>query len=154
MKNIKKNHKGITLMILVVTIVMMSILIGSISYNSQSSFKMRAYYNMCSDIELLDEKIAIYYIQNKSLPITEEQKNVDEIVSNYSENDVNYNPNNNGTLYKIDVNKLENLSLNNKDYYIDEESHTIYSPNGVKLDDATYYTYPLKYQEVILSKYR
>ena len=49
-----KNQKGITLMILVVTIIIMSIIVGSISFSSSSSFKMKGYYDMCSDIELLD----------------------------------------------------------------------------------------------------
>ena len=41
---------------------------------------MKGYYDMCSDIELLDEKIAIYYVQNKSLPITSETKNIQELI--------------------------------------------------------------------------
>lgn len=150
-----KNQKGITLMILVVTVVVMAILIGTISFDSSSAFKMQSYYNMCSDIESLDEKIAIYYVKNKELPIiSEDYKNISDIIDDYSENNVNYNPNNSGNLYKVDLSKLDNLSLNHTNYYIDEESHTIYATKGVQLDDGTYYTYPLKYTEVILSNYR
>lgn len=149
-----KNQKGITLTILVITIVIMTILIGTISYNSISSFKMNHYYNMCSDIELLDEKIAIYYIQNKNLPITAETKKIDEFIENYSAENVNYNPNNSGNLHKIDLSKLENLTLHYTDYYIDEISHTIYFAKGIDFEEGIYHTTPLAYKKVNLSLYQ
>ena len=150
-----KNQKGVTLMVLVATVVIMAIIAGSISYSSISSFKMKAYYNMCSDIELLDEKIAIYYLQNKSLPIVEsDSKNISELINDYSDTNVNYNPNNSGTLYKIDLSKLDNLSLNYTDYYIDKTSHTIYFFSGMDVEEELYYTVPLKYEKVDLSLYR
>ncbi len=152
--NQMKNQKGITLMILVVTIIIMSIIVGSISFSSSSSFKMKGYYDMCADIELLDEKIAIYYVQNKTLPITAETKNIQELIENYTSDNVNYNPNNSGNLQKIDLSKLENLSLSQTDYYIDEVSHTIYSATKTELEGQDYYTTPLSYKEVNLSLYK
>lgn len=149
-----KNEKGITLMILVITVIIMAIVVGSISYSSISSFKMKAYYDMCSDIELLDEKIAIYYVQNKSLPVTSESKNINELITNYDVNNVNYNPNNSGTLYKIDLSQLDNLSLRHNNYYIDQTSHTIYYENGADLEGERYFTNPLAYEEVDLSLYQ
>ena len=149
-----KNQKGVTLTILVVTIVIMTILIGTISYHSISSFKMNSYYNMCADIELLDEKIAIYYVQNKNLPVTEEAKKIDEVIADYGTENVNYNPNNSGNLHKIDLSKLENLSLHYTDYYIDEISHTIYFAKGIEFEEGIYYTAPLAYKEVNLSLYQ
>lgn len=138
-----KNQKGVTLTILIATVVVMAIIAGSISYNSLSSMKMNKYYNMCSDIELLDEKISLYYLQNKELPILE-AKDVNGIIKDYSEDNVNYNPNNSNTLYKIDLSKLENLSLKNTEYYIDSRSHTIYSLHGIKIEGKIYHTVPLR----------
>lgn len=60
-----KNQKGITLMLLVFTVLIMTIILGTISYNSLSAIKLRNYYNMCSDIELLEEKIALYYLEHR-----------------------------------------------------------------------------------------
>lgn len=150
-----KNEKGVTLFILVLTIVVIAIITGTISYSSISRIKMRAYYNMCADIELLDEKIALYYLQNKVLPVSEEVKQIKELIPEYSASNVNYNPNNKGTLYKIDFSKLDNLSLNYTDYYIDEQSHTIYTSHGIDVtENDTYYTVPLDYKEVNLDSYR
>lgn len=150
-----KNQKGITLVVLTATVVIMSIIVGTISYSSVSGARMRSYYNMCADIEILDEKIALYYIENEELPVIEnETEIVDYLVNNYSQDNPNYNPNNSGVLYKIDLSKLSNLSLNDTEYYIDEKSHTIYSSHGVEIDDVKYYTVPLNYEKVDLSLYQ
>ena len=85
-----KNQKGVTLIVLATTVAIIAIILGSISYTSVGSMRMRSYYNMCADIELLEEKIALYYLQHKTLPILQnETKSMDEIISNYSEFVVN-----------------------------------------------------------------
>lgn len=151
-----KNQKGITLMLLVATLAIMAIIIGTLSYNSIAGLRLKLYYDMCADIELLDEKVALYYLENKSLPTTDKTIEIGELITDYGENNVNYNPNNSGKLYLIDLSKMENLSLNNPQYefYIDEQSHTIYFTRGIALDGYTYYTVPLDYEEVVLSNYR
>ena len=150
-----KNQKGVTLTVLVATVVIMAIIVGSISYNSVSGVKMRAYYNMCADIELLDEKIALYYLERGKLPILEEDSTIIyELINNYSETDVNYNPNNSEILHKIDLSKLDNMSLNYTEYYIDQTSHTIYSSRGMEVGEDVYYTSPADYQKVDLALYR
>lgn len=150
-----KSQKGVTLMILVVTLIMMGLIAGTISYQSVSSYRLNAYYMMCSDIELLDEKIALYYLEKKELPtVSNETMPIRTLISDYKPQNVNYNPNNSGTLYEIDLDQLENLSLQKSKYYIDEQSHTIYSAQGIKMDQETYYTVPINYQEVNLAFYR
>lgn len=150
-----KSQRGITLTVLAATVVIMAIIVGSISYSSISGVRMREYYNMCADVEVLDGKIAIYYIENGEIPVLKNDvKNVEELIGAYSVTDANYNPNNSGILYKVDLSKLNNLSLSNDEYYIDEKSHTIYSSSGIKIDDQIYYTVPLEYEKVDLNLYR
>lgn len=153
-----KSEKGITLMILASTVIIMAVIVGTIAYSSITSIRMNVYYNMCADIELLDEKIALYYLEHKeeehALPITEESKKIEDLIENYNENNVNYNPNNEGTLYKIDLTQLDNLSLSRTEYYIDEQSHTIYCSRGVKVDQELYYTLPQDYEKIEVSSYQ
>lgn len=150
-----KNQKGVTLTVLAATVVIMAIIVGSISYSSVSGARMRSYYNMCADIEVLDEKIALYYIENNEIPVLEDDTElVESLINSYSETNVNYNPNNSGVLHKIDLSKLYNLSLNNTEYYIDETSHTIYSSRGVEIQEEVYYTVPLDYEKVDLTLYQ
>ncbi len=149
-----KDQKGITLMILVVTIIVMGLIAGTISYNSIATYQLNAYYMMCSDIELLDEKIALYYLENQELPIQSESIQITALIPDYAEGNANYNPNNSGTLYKIDLTELNNLSLRQTNYYIDEQSHTIYSASGKVIEEEKYYTIPMNYQQVDLSLYQ
>lgn len=110
---------------------------------------------MCSDIELLDEKIALYYLEHKALPIIQNDSiRINNLITDYNSENVNFNPNNSGNLYKIDLTKLDNLSLQKLDYYIDEQSHTIYSGNGKKIEDQEYYTVPTKYELIETSQYQ
>jgi hypothetical protein len=141
-----KKQSGVTLTILAATVVVMASIIGTISFNSLSSFRMNEYYNMRSDIELLDEKIAIYFLSENELPIIEDDKrDINSVIENYNSSNINYNPNNSGELYRIDLNQMHNLSLKNDDYYIDKISHTIYKINGIKIDDTQYHTVPYNY---------
>ena len=152
-----KNEKGITLMVLISTVVIITIITGTIAYRSIASTRMRSYYNMCADIELLDEKIALYYLEHKTLPIIRsETKKINELISNYGSSNPNYNPNNSqsGILYKIDLSQLNNLSLKTTEYFIDETSHTIYCSRGKKIADNYYFTVPLDYDKVDLSFYQ
>lgn len=154
-----RNQSGVTLTILVITIIIMALITGSLSYNSISSFKMNAYYNMISDIELLDQKIALYYVENNQLPITSETQKLKDIIGSDYTGTINDNPNNsqnadNEIVYKINLDLLGNLSLNNTEYYIDTTSHTIYSKKGIEIDGEVYFCKPLDYQRVNLSLYR
>lgn len=150
-----KNQKGITLLLLITTLAVMALIIGSVTYNSMYSLTMKNYYNMCADIELLDEKIALYYLEKGELPVDKNNiKNVRDLVQEYSESNVNYNPNNGELLYKIDLSKLDNLSLNYSDYYIDSQSHTIYFNQDIIVDGTKYYTVPSTYEKIDVNKYQ
>ena len=151
-----KNQKGITLILLALTVLIMIIILGTITYTSMDSFKMDQYYKMCADIELIDGKVSLYYLKHKDdeisnfgLPIDNNKvrasAELETIVT--TEGNVNYNPNNCGELYKIDLAKLDNLTLNHDgDFYIDKQSHTVYYSQGYEVDGDVYYTIQKEYQ--------
>ena len=146
-----RSQRGVTITILVTTVVIMAVIVTAVVYNSLNSVKMNKYYDMYSDIELLDEKIALYYLQNNNnLPVKVNTKTITNLIDDYDLNNVNYNPNNSGNLKEIDLSKLKNITLSDKSatYYIDEKSHTIYSSHGIEVENKVYYTVPLDYQEV------
>lgn len=100
---------------------------------------------MYEDIDILDDKIAIYYLNNGSIPIGDEIQ---------FENSIN--PNDNDVFYKIDITKLDDIYLNysgKKDadgdfYIINEQSHTIYYYAGVKYKGKIYFTKDANYELV------
>lgn len=100
---------------------------------------------MYEDIDVLEDKIAIYYLNNGSIPIS------DEVQFEHS-----INPNDNEVFYKIDITKLDNIYLNygggndaeNDFYIINEQSHTIYYYAGVKYKGEIYFTKDANYELV------
>lgn len=147
-KNLKSNN-GITLITLVITIVVMLILSFTISINANNYIERTKKANLDTDLQRLQEKIEIYYSKNKEIPVLNKYTNVAMLEKKENDNE-NY--------YVIDLDKLEGIELNyGKDfekakqlegeiadlldiYIINEESHVIYYPKGVKFDNKMYYT--------------
>ena len=100
MKQVVKNNKGITIIALVVTVVILLILTGTVIYNSNLSKSNYKYNKMIADLNILSDKILNYYKKYNELPKTERKIDIDEV-----------------TYWEIDLSKLDNLTLNfGKDY--------------------------------------
>lgn len=101
--------------------------------------------NMNKDIIILEDAIAMYYLENGNIPI----KNT--TVVDFKNN--SQNPNDNGIYYEIDLSLLENLDLSYGNqmygeddiYVINEISHTIYYLAGIEYDEKIYYTRDVEY---------
>ena len=125
------------ILIIVIAIAIFSILIVSIN-NGVNLSKLNS---MNHDINVLEDSIALYYLNNGNIPIK------DKINFEHS-----INPNDNNSYYKNDLSKLENIYLNygkmknEQDFYIiNEESHTIYYFSGVEYKGKIYYTKDVNY---------
>ena len=134
MINIKGN-KGITLVSLVVTIIVLLILTGTTIYNYSISNETSYYNKMVSDIELLNDKILIYYNKYVEIPKTNREITI------------------NGTLYyEIDLSKIGTLTLNygkeygrivtlsaSSDVYVVDKSLNVYYLKGVEKSGEIYH---------------
>ena len=117
----------------------------------QKGIQINKLNNMYKDIEFLEDKIAIYYLNNEELPVYE--KNIK------FENSIN--PNDNDTYYEINLNQIENDELSygmkknniNDKYIINSQSHTIYYYCGIKYNNETYYTKNINYKDVKLEEF-
>ena len=144
-----KSNKGITLITLSITIIIMMILSFTVSVNTSMYIERKKKTNFETDITKLQEEVSHYYVENKELPIANKYTNVDML-----EKDINDNEN----YYVIDLAEFENLELNyGQDYYtitdytseisslediyiINEQSHAIYYPRGIEYSGVRYYT--------------
>lgn len=129
------SNKGITMVSLVITIVLLSILTGTITYNISLSNGLEEYNNMIADINLLKDKIIIYHNKYGEIPVTNRKFNLNE------------------TEYKeIDLKKLENITLNygdeygqekdlttNSDVYLIDSNLNIYYLKGIKKSGEIYH---------------
>ena len=150
MKNFRVGeNRGITLVVLVITIVVMLIITTTVISLSTNNLKTKHLSNMYTDIKSLDDKVAVFYNQYGTLPLKEKFTGSMQFqtVANPNDDLDGY--------YVIDVNKLNNLILtkkltwqNDDVYIINTKTHTIYYPHGVTLDGETYYRLPGEYSVI------
>lgn len=153
MKEKIKNVKGISLISLTVTIIVLVILTNIIIYNVKDNLQVGKLKEMQNDIANLRDKVASYYAQNGKIPASIKYTNIDNIKSAGVISDAA----DTGDFLVIDLSALENLTLNyGKDfknglteenvndytdlYIINEASHNIFYVDGITVDNDTFYT--------------
>ena len=134
-------EKGVTLLELVITIVVMMVLVVTATTNITSTLKLREYYAVKEDIIVLADEVKNYYNENEVLPVSKTYEfNLNSL------NAKDKNPNDNDVYYIIDLNKLKyydgGISLNNEGnlYIVNEQSFTVYYPKGIEINGEIHYT--------------
>lgn len=166
-----RNEKGVTLLALTITIIVMVIITATLITNTSNRLKIEKVDNLYSDIEQIKDKVSKYYISKGKLPIKEDAYcTANELVNilkangadtSKTEDDLlDFNDKRSAseaTYYVIDLSKLDNLTLNYgseykewtsgtglKDLYIiNSRSHQVYYPKGILVDGKFYYSYNL-----------
>lgn len=145
-----KSNRGITMSVLIVTIVLIFIVTGSSVYMSLDRFEVNKLNKMYNDIELLSDKTLNYYSKYNNLPLVKDNEN-NAISYTYSTLEFDKDVNDNGNYYILDLSAMEGISLNfGKDgfenpntsddvYIINEGSHSIYYVKGIKVDGKMYH---------------
>lgn len=153
MKNKFANSKGITLVSLSITVVIIILISNMLLYNLMDNIRVGNLKNMQNDISNLREKISSYYAQNGEIPAKNQYTNLSNLTSIIGVLDT-------GDFYVIDLKALENLTLNyGRDYekiqqgwsqtqingltdlyIINETTHNIFYVKGVRVDDEIFYT--------------
>lgn len=144
-KNIKE-EKGITLITLIITVIILVIVTTILATNSYTSLQLSNLTRLQNDIEVLDSRIASYFIQSGELPVKLDYTISKSELSSKIKGDF---VNDGDIYYTIDLSKLDNITLNygkgyqdlnNDRYIINEKSHVIYYLEGVKYNGDTYHT--------------
>ena len=131
MKKIAKNQRGITLISLSITIIIMMIVTGMLIYNAKDSTQIKNLTNMYNDIENLRDKISSYYLQYGAIPASIEYTNSLSKLRNagvIGANDI-------GSFYVIDLRAIDGLTLNyGQDYEIVEEGNHTNADGSINFD--------------------
>ena len=141
-KKMLKNQKGISLLVLMITIVILAILAGMAVTHIDTGKDIKEYNYMCADIELLESKIMTYYNKYNDIPITGTVFNAKSTLGDQasSRDNDNYYQINIGDIYNITLNYGGGTRENEDIYIINEQSHEVYYLKGVKLEGVRYYT--------------
>lgn len=67
-----KNNKGITISSLIITIIIILILTTIVVTNTYTGSDYKKYKLMCTDVELLEDKILIFYNKYGELPLIDQ----------------------------------------------------------------------------------
>lgn len=154
-----KNEKGITMVALVITVLILLILTNMLVYNAQDNIYIRAVTNLYNDIDILREKVSEYYNEYGKIPAEIKYTN-EEQLQNLSS--VLSTQNDTGDFYVIDLEAMQGITLNyGKDYekvkgdknnaniytdlyIINKNSHNIFYVEGINIKEngitKTYYT--------------
>ncbi len=63
-----KNNKGLTLISLILTVIIILIITAAMIYNTQNQLQMKSIHNLNNDIEVLNAKVDEYYLKYGELP--------------------------------------------------------------------------------------
>lgn len=151
-----KQEKGISMVSLVITIIILVILTNMLIYNAQDNIQIKALTNLYNDIELLRGKVSEYYNEYGEIPAEIQYSNTSGLSNVLSTN------NDTGNFYVIDLEAMQGITLNyGKDYenikndksntdsytdvyIINENSHNIFYVKGINIQEdnttKTYYT--------------
>ena len=153
-KNIKlKNNKGISLVSVIVTIIVMLVILTSIVFSTNRTNEIKRAMLINSDIEELTKKVEVYYLEKETLPVDEDENyQYPKSISELSEDEFKETP----VYSRLQISLLDNVTLNNKEelpnqwYVINPETHTIYfvkkDASKLVIQDAQYSS---KYETLI-----
>lgn len=151
-----KKEKGISMISLVITILIMLILTNVLIYKSKDNIEIEKLTNLYNDIDLLRDKISEYYEEYGKIPAKTKYTAIDNLANIISKK------NDTGDFYVIDLEAMQGITINyGKDYeiiknnennvndykdiyIINENSHNIFYVKGINVEEDgilnTYYT--------------
>ena len=126
-----KNNKGLTLVTMIITVLVMLILLSTLTYTAYTSLRIRGLNKLYNDIRTLNDKVAVYYMENGQLPVGDEYAtitvgdNLDDNINfvtkdgTFTDQDSLVNPNDyndesgvgQATYYNLDLELFDNISL-------------------------------------------
>ncbi len=163
MKDILKQERGVSLISLAAAIIIIGIITTMLLYSVGDTKDVTNLTNLYSDIDNLSDKVGNYYATYGKIPAFE-KAGLDAIIQEKwgtkeePQQDSPVGENDTGKFLVIDLNAIENLTLNygrafntiegksqvtSEDtdlYIINENSHNVFYLQGIKVDEHTYYT--------------
>lgn len=111
---------------LTTTILVLAIVTSIVVYNSKNNIMIKQYKKLENDIDVLNNKVGMYYLKNGELPICmRSDRTYIEYNDNRTEEEQKYNKfkedkhqNDNDKYFILDLNKIDGISLNyGADFY-------------------------------------
>lgn len=132
-KNLLKSQKGVTLLSLVITIVVILILTSTVIFQVNDTTQSNRLNDLYADINLLEDKILVYYNNYSEIPVVENQSEISVIPQGIEREDTD-------KFYEIDLTKLQGITLkygNKTDeediYIVNNRTLKVYYLKGIEV---------------------
>ena len=144
------NNKGITIVSLIITIIVILIISSTTISVSYKRFEINKFNKMKNDIELLTDKVSNYYLKTNNIPVVLDSSG-NKIQYTFTTLNFDKNSSDNSIYYILDLEAMDGLILNYGEegfkninasedvYIINEQSHVIYYVKGIKLNGEYYH---------------
>lgn len=152
----KRNKKGISLVILIIMIIVMIILASVVIYISADMVNDSKKAAFVSDLTLIEDLVDEYYLNNETLPVIEEvsysksgftaliTEGIDELT-----NEISSNNDDEATFYEVDLDKIDvqstsrglKLDGDNTDvYFVSSKTFNVYYLKGENIAGNYYFS--------------
>ena len=132
-RKLTRSQKGISLIALTTTILVLAIVTSIVVYNSKNNIMIKQYKKLENDIDVLNNKVGMYSLKNGELPICmRSDRTYIEYNDNRTGEEQKYNKfkedkhqNDNDKYFILDLNKIDGISLNyGADFYNINQTYT------------------------------
>jgi type II secretory pathway pseudopilin PulG len=137
-KNLLKSQKGVTLLSLVITIVVILILTSTVIFQVNDTTEANRLNDLYADINLLEDKILLYYNNYSEIPVIEPEISV--VPQGIEKEDTD-------KFYEIDLTKLRGITLkygNKTDrediYIVNNRTLKVYYLKGIEVNGQKHYS--------------
>ena len=142
-----KNKSGVTLIVIMVSILVMFTIISSASVIDFESITTANFEEYKSSISRVADNVNSYFLDNNVLPVTNEIVSGSSLGDNFYNNLIK-NADENNNLFVVDVSLLNNYSIKkgrgtliDKDIYlVAANTNNVYYLSGFKYKGITYFT--------------
>lgn len=135
MKKFVKKENGVTIITITLMVIVITIIISVLAFYARNSIQMEQFGNMRADIEEIENKAQMYYIENGVLPIDQKTK---KTRGQMKGDDEFFNQNDGDTYYLVNTDFIGVTKVYDTQYYINEATHTVYAENTLEVGKKNY----------------
>ncbi len=138
MKKKFSSEKGVTMITLALTIIVMMVILSVITFYVRNSVQIEQFQNMKADIEEIESKVLAYYLENKVLPIYSDGQDSKKVRSEMNGDSQFFNPNDGNEYARVNLDLIGVVKAYDTTYYVNTESLTVYAIDTVSINFKNY----------------
>lgn len=135
MRKFVVKENGITIITVTLMVIVITIIISVLAFYGRNSIQMEQFGNMRADIEEIENKAQMYYVEKGALPI---DKNNSKTRGQMKGDDDLFNPNDGDKYYLVNTDFIGVTKVYDTQYYINEVTHTVYAENTITVKNKDY----------------